>query len=95
MLREHAKQLGMESMLSNRVAHNLLYVTLLASGINRELASSISVFFLSSSLFFFYFPSPSPRQYNGRRFKQDCRKLQRLEFCTGHVPAQLMMMANG
>ena len=32
---------------------------------------------------------------NGRCSKQDCRMLQRLEFCTGHVHAQLMMMANG
>ena len=32
---------------------------------------------------------------NGRCSKQDCRMLQLLEFCTGHVHAQLMMMANG
>ena len=86
----YPQQLGIEHMLSNRMAHNLLYATLLASGINRKLASSVSVFFLSSSLFFFYFPSPPPRQYNGRRFKQDSRKLQRLLHWK-----QLMMMENG
>ena len=32
---------------------------------------------------------------NGRCSKQDCRMLQKLEFCTGHVHAQVMMMENG
>ena len=32
---------------------------------------------------------------NGRCSKPDCRMLQRLEFCTGHVCAKLMMLANG
>ena len=32
---------------------------------------------------------------NGRCSKADCRMLQRIEFCTGHVNAQLMMLADG
>ena len=32
---------------------------------------------------------------NGRCSKEDCRMLQRLEFCNGHVNAQVLVMANG
>ena len=31
---------------------------------------------------------------NGRCSQADCRMLQRLEFCTGHVNAQLMVLAD-